>query len=203
MSSKPITDAVVCKYTSSGSHIWSDIYGSPSNDSPCTNAVDSAGGVYVGGYYASPDLSLGGQTLPYASGNDAFVVKFDIDGNHQWSHGFGGSGEEVVWTMSAAPGGGVVAGGWVSSATVDLGGGPLPLFGVRSGFIVRYNASGAHLWSVAFGGESAGTNVQSIAVGSGSEFYVGVLSHSTTLEFMGETLQNAGQGDVVIYKMSD
>ncbi len=77
------TDVFVRKYDFSGNVIWTRQFGTPTDDLARRISVD-AGGVYVTG------LTHG--TLPgqVSSGDrDAFVRKYDADGNELWTRQFG------------------------------------------------------------------------------------------------------------------
>jgi hypothetical protein len=88
-------DIFLLKYDSGGNKQWTRQLGSPSWDEGYGVAVDSSGNVYVTGLTTGP---LDGNT--YLAFTDAFLAKYDSEGNKQWTRQFGtngyGWGQEVA-----------------------------------------------------------------------------------------------------------
>ena len=103
-------DAFVRKYDSSGNEMWTHQFGSSGDDFARGVAVDGAGNAYVAGEGALP-----GQTS--AGGRDAFVRKYDSDGNEMWTHQFG-SGRNFAHGVVVDGTGDIYVGGYAA--------GPLP-----------------------------------------------------------------------------
>src|SRR5262249_25446536 len=98
------SDAFVRKYDPDGFVLWTDQFGSAGSDAAQGVAVGSDG-VYVAG-------SLRGALEGTSSaGNfDAFVRKYDPDGNALWTRRFGTPDEDVARGVAAAADGVYVAG---------------------------------------------------------------------------------------------
>jgi hypothetical protein len=80
----PGYDAFVAKYDAQGNRLWINEFGTTdANDHSRGITIDGLGNVYVAG---NTDGNLGGQSV---GGYDAFLAKFDINGNHVWIHQFG------------------------------------------------------------------------------------------------------------------
>ena len=79
------TDAFVCKYNSTGNTIWAKQFGSANYDSANSVAVDGSGNVYVVGKVDGAITS----PVPGGFGVDAFVRKYDANGNQIWTRQFG------------------------------------------------------------------------------------------------------------------
>ena len=83
-------DAFVRKLDDSGKEIWTRQFGTPSGDEAIAVAVDATG-VYVSGITQG---SFPGFTN--AGGRDAFVAKFNLNGDLQWVDQFGAAGIDFV-----------------------------------------------------------------------------------------------------------
>ena len=132
-------DAFVRKYDAAGNELWTRQFG--------TAAGDSAFAVWAIG----ADVYVGGRTTGVfpgqisAGGFDAFLRKYDANGNEQWTRQFGTPGaDELVGIFVDA------AGVYVSG---DVGGGlPGQIFsGVADAFVRAYDPNGNALWTHQFG----------------------------------------------------
>lgn len=150
---------VVC-YDAVGSLQWVKSFGGSTNVQPKTVAIAPNGDVGVGGVYGDP-MNLGGDPLPDARIDDAFLVRFDGSGEHVASLGFGGADvDDTVWDVAFDGESNMVVGGTVSSGTVDFGGEEQTFSGSKNAFVATYDTVGALRW------------VRSFPTGSGQ-----VLSH--------------------------
>lgn len=150
----------VAKLDASGAVVWAKQFGTDDASKTYTNAVAAdATGIYVAGQTNGP---LFGQT--HLGGSDAYLVKFDQDGNEVWTRQFGNEDHQS---------GAAVA---VESGTVYVSGytnGALPgneSQGMSDAFVASFDSSGNSQWTSQFG--SAGSDSpRGIAV-DGSAIYV-------------------------------
>ena len=84
-------DAFVRKYDSNGFEVWTRQFGTASGDFASAVAVDGLGNTYVAG---STSGTFPGQTS--SGSQDAFVRKYDANGNEVWTRQFGSSSFESV-----------------------------------------------------------------------------------------------------------
>ncbi|MBI2820490.1 MAG: hypothetical protein HYX73_10970, partial [Acidobacteria bacterium] len=177
-------DAFVRKYDFSGNLLWTHQFGTSNPDSARGVAVDAAG-VYVVGTILSG--SLPGQT---SAGNyDAFVRKYDSNGNELWTRQFG--------TASPDQARGVA----VDATSVYIVGGTngaLPgqtSAGSSDAFVRRYDANGTELWTRQFGSSSFGFDeALGVAVDSTGVYVTGTAGGTLP----GQT--SAGAGDAFVRK---
>lgn len=131
-------DAWVARFDVVGTGVWTRQFGTPSDDLALAAASDLTG-VYIAGYTAG---DLGG---PNAGSLDAFLARYNADGDQAWLRQFGSSSyDQAVAACSDGSGGVYVAGGTGG----ELGG---PAAGSRDAFIARYDSSGTSLWVRQFG----------------------------------------------------
>jgi hypothetical protein len=148
-------------YEAAGAPLWTRQAGTSVNDFANGVAVDSAGNAYIAGYTRG---SLGG---PSAGQDDYFLAKYDGSGALLWTRQAGTSaGDRGLRVAVDAAGNAYVAG--VTNGS--LGG---PSAGTNDYFLVKYDASGALLWTRQAG--SPGTDVgHGVAVdGAGNAYIAG------------------------------
>lgn len=156
-------DAFVRKYDSDGNEIWTRQFGTVSSDEATGVAVD-ASGVYVTGF--TPGV-LPGQSS--AGGSDAFVRKYDADGNELWTRQFGTTGSDDARSV-AADSSGIFVAGRVEGAL------PGQVYaGIRDSYVRRYDAAGNELWTRQFD-TGNGEQATSVAV-QASAVYVAGTTH--------------------------
>ena len=152
-------DAFVRKYDLAGNELWTRQFGTAGWDTAWGIASD-ASGVYVGGF---TNGTLAGQTS--SGGYDAFVKKFDRDGNELWTRQFGTVSSDSVRGISLDVSG-IYVTGYVSGALP----GQIPS-GDGDIFVRKYDAAGSEVWTRQFG-----TVVTDVAYGisvGASGVYVG------------------------------
>ena len=119
-------DVFLSKFNSDGNEVWTIQIGTSSNDGGRSVALDASGNVFVSG---NTQGDLGG---PNAGSADAFLGKFDSDGNELWKTQIGTVNSD--WSTSVA----VDASGnvYISGATWGYLGGPNA--GDFDAFLVKY-----------------------------------------------------------------
>ncbi|MBI2819368.1 MAG: SBBP repeat-containing protein, partial [Acidobacteria bacterium] len=97
-----LEDAFLRKYEDSGNELWTRQFGSESSDVALGVAVNATD-VYVVAY--TKDTLLGGTV-----GRDAFVGKYDTNGNESWTRPFGSTSYDEAWGVAVDATGVYVAG---------------------------------------------------------------------------------------------
>lgn len=193
------SDVFVAKYSSSGTHLWSQRFGDIYSDAATAVAIDPYDNIYVTGYFAVK-IDFGGGTLSSAGSTDIFVAKLDAGGGHLWSQRYGGSSQDYGRAVACRGTSAVTLAG-TFQATVDFGGGNLNSAGVDDAFVVDLTHAGVHRWSRRFGGSSA-DHAFAVAVDPGGSvllagYFYGVVN------FGGGGLTSAGLADVFLAKYDD
>jgi len=173
-------NAFVRKYDAAGNDLWTREFGSDGPDSASGIAVDDSG-VYVAGYVFG---TLPGQTG--LGGQDAFVRKYDADGNVIWTRQFGAPGTTVPFNPNPDDS----ASGIAADATgVYLVGATTGTFAGQTGaggqdaFVRKYDAAGNELWTRQLGstgGDQALGVTADASVVYVSGFVAGVIAGQTS-----------------------
>jgi hypothetical protein len=109
-----------------------------------STAFDAAGNLWVAGQFQGT-TDLGGGTVVSAGGTDLFLAQFSPEGEHLWSRGFGGAGDEDWPELQIAVDGTLTLAVHTESPNLDLGGPALDANGKLA--LARLDGSGSHVWS--------------------------------------------------------
>jgi hypothetical protein len=148
--------------SSSGDTIWSRSFGGDStNEQLLDLAVDDDGDIIIVGDYRGA-LDLGGDALADAGviAANVFVAKFDNEGNHLWSDGYGTANNTQTATKVSVRGAGQTAQILVAGefgGTLAFGTGALSFAAVvpPDGFLVSLDGFGKAQWAFDIVGSSS------------------------------------------------
>ena len=131
--------------------------------------------------------------VPAGHGNDAYVAKYDVDGNIVWRHIYGGSGEDFFNTVIQTADGGFIAAGHTSSNDGDVSGNH---GGDEDAWVVKISADGTLQWQKCYGGSSNDVFLSITAEATG------YIITGTTNSRDGDITSWFGNYDVWIVKLS-
>ncbi|NOS93799.1 MAG: hypothetical protein HOP30_17925, partial [Cyclobacteriaceae bacterium] len=185
---------------------WSSFYGGTGNDEARSTTVNNLGEVYIGGFTTSTtSISSGGYQNSNNGGlADAFLVKFDANGNRLWATYFGGSGNDFGRGVAVDLSNNIYLTGETTSTTsISLNGHQAGYGGGNfDGFLLKLNSNGQIQWASYYGG--AGDDLsRSVATDSdGNVFIGGETTSSTSISFNGFQNSFGGGIDGFIAKFS-
>lgn len=181
-----ITDAFVVKFSNSGTRIWASYFGGNNLDYGYSVTTDSAENVVLLGYTNSSIgiASSGAYQTALAGSNDAFIAKFNNNGNLIWSTYYGGSNDDYAAGICSDHFGNIYFTGFSASTTgIASSNAYQPyLSGANTNydaFLVKLNAAGNRIWGTYFGGEED-EDGRSVTVGQSGEIYMVGLTKSST-----------------------
>lgn len=178
------------------------------NAQPCIKKQFTLGG---SGYeqYAPSIISTGGESfitcgatnsadgdfaVASSNGSDAFVVKYNSIGHLAWVKTFGGSGDEILYSIKQTSDGGYIATGWTSSNDGDVRGNH---GGDHDIWVVKLDPYGNMQWQKCFGGSNDDYGLTVLETAEG-KFLIGGITNSTD----GQVSDNHGDFDILILKLS-
>jgi hypothetical protein len=98
-----------------GEHLWSEAFDAGDGDVGLAATFDDGGNLIVVGTYGGT-MNFGGDPLVSDSLSlDIFVAKLDGQGNHIWSKGFGGAGNDIATSVAVDGDGNVVVGAMLNT----------------------------------------------------------------------------------------
>jgi hypothetical protein len=146
-------DSFAMKLDTNGNLVWArDIGGSAATTNSNSIAVDPSQNVYISGSFSSGNL-----TSPFVSKigtNDAYVIKYDGNGNLQWARNYGGGGVSATAASVAVDAlGDVALGGYFHGGAMTTPALPMVLStDAYDAFAIKLNSAGTLQWARRFGG---------------------------------------------------
>lgn len=191
-------DVFVAKLGGDGAHRWSKRFGDAENQYATDVAVDKDGNILVAGYFTGV-IDLGGGALESAGATDAFVAKFNGDGDHVWSYPLGDAMSQAARSVRADAQGNVVLVGDYQG-TLIVGGNPLTPKGLNDIFIVKLSPQGTVLFSKSAGGPGNDFAARVLTDAGSGILLLG--SFAGSIDFEGGATETSNGGfDVVLVKL--
>jgi Beta-propeller repeat len=148
-SSAGASDAYLRKYDSSGRELWTRQFGTANGETVHSVSVGANGSAFVAGF---TNGELPGQTSSDGVGRlDAFVRKYDTNGNEIWTRQFGSDENDSASSVRADSKGGAVVVGTTGKALA----GQTSSGGSADLFVRKYDADGTEIWTRQFGSGSS------------------------------------------------
>ncbi|MGL4598645.1 MAG: SBBP repeat-containing protein [Bacteroidia bacterium] len=187
--------------------IWATYLGGAFTETCHDVANDQAGNAYITGYTSSASgVALNGYQNTYGGGNnDAFLAKFDPNGNLVWATYYGGPGDDLGENVHLDAMGNIyICGETTSTSQIaangfqNTGGGNL----IYDTFLVKFDPSGNRIWGTYYGELSGYDLAKGIETDNlGNVYFCGQTTSTTGIASGGD--QNTfggGQGDAFLVK---
>jgi hypothetical protein len=159
-------DAQITKYDNNGAVQWVRQFGSSDYDWGWSTDTDSQGNVYATGWTLG---NLGGQN---AGSYDAWLVKYDSQGNQQFATQFGSAADDEAFELFIDNSDNIFITGYTNG---NLGGTNAGAFDT---FVARYDTSGNQVWLTQFGTPDIDQGYSITADNAGNLFVTGVTQGS-------------------------
>jgi gliding motility-associated-like protein len=165
-------DIFIAKYDANGNVVWAKGAGGIVDDKGYSVSTDANGNVYATGWFQF-NITFGSTTLTTVGNADAYITKYDANGNVLWTKDIGGTSIDYGFSVSTEIGGGVFLTGSflspsITSGTTTLNQPPGPSDPM---FIIKYDASGNELCASALA--SGGDDNNSVTTDPLGDVYIG------------------------------
>jgi hypothetical protein len=195
-------DLFLVKYDPDGNVLWAKSAGGTRSDFSVSVARDRSGNILTAGYYSSPVLILGTDTLkcPEPSSSNTLLVKYDTTGKILWARSGGTTGIQRGEAVATDTSGNVYMTGVFESPTIIFGSDTLTNASDEFDiFLVKYDAGGNVLWARS-AGSTSWDNATSVAVDASGNPYVTGSFESSRLIIGADTLYNPGVTSIFLAK---
>jgi len=191
--------AFVAKYNASGVAQWAQQGTGNAASQAYGVSVDASNNVYITGYFSSASITFGSNSITNGtndgSTNDAFIAKFDNNGNNLWIQGntsnTSSSGDVISLGIGTDASGNVYVGGYFSSTSITFGATTLSNNGFNDIFVVKYNTSGALQWLKTAGAADDDGVYGLAADATGNVYVTGHIGYSSTVSFGTHSVTNS------------
>jgi hypothetical protein len=168
-----LTDFFISKLDANGNFVWAKaIQGTSATIEKAVSGIcaDNAGNVYITGYYTGVvdfDPGSGVANSNLTGTQDAYIAKYDADGNFLWIKSYGAAGKMGMGISLASDGENIYAGG-VFGGVVDFDAGAgvhnLSAHGAYSDlYILKLTGNGDFVWAKNIGSDfNSGVNAVSL-----------------------------------------
>jgi hypothetical protein len=200
-------DLYIAKFNSAGVRQWGTYYGgSVSEYQSGGGIVYSQGCIYaIGCTQSANGIAHAGFQNSLSGPGDAFLVKFDRNGNRIWGTYYGGSNWDFFQALAVDAHGNLYAVGRTMSITSIASNGYQNSHGgsFYDGIMVKFDSSGGRIWGSYFGGERD-EYVSGVCV-RGTEIYITGYTYSRTFISTPPAYQDTlcGEKDVYLAKFHD
>lgn len=182
------TDAVLMKFDPNGNLQWSKCYGGSKNEELLDMEIIN-GRIYLAGYANSTD----GDIPPSQKNYDVWLLALDMNGNKVYSKVYGGSQNDVAYSMTKANDGTLTLAGYTTSNDGMVSGAK----GGQDYWVVNINTNGTLVWQKVLGGSDA-DYANAVITDSDGGFLVGGISYSSN----GDITNAQGDGDYWVVKLN-
>ena len=194
-------DGLIIKYSSSGEVEWAKSFGGSSWDQINSVASTSDGGYIAGGYFEGT-IQVGNEILTNNGNNDGLIIKYSSEGVVEWAKSFGGNANDQINSLAPTSDGGIIAGGYFASSSIQVGNETLKSNGSSDGLIIKYEMQELPNPVVVRGkevGESG--DIVILAKTQTADGGIAVGGYFTgTIQVENRTLKSTGEEDTLVIK---
>ncbi len=154
------SDVVIAKFSTTGQLIWSTLMGGPDDvdhEHGRSMIRDANDNIYICGYSSATSniATPGAYQFHSRAAGDAFLVKFNPNGQKIWGTYFGGGGRDRAHALCFDPFGHIYFVGTTKSKKfIAVNGFQSVYGGSEDAFIAKFDTAGAFYWSSYYGGSN-------------------------------------------------
>jgi gliding motility-associated-like protein len=184
------SDAFLVKFNSSGVRQWGTYFGGEDSDYATKLDIDINDNVYIVGTTSSKtniainsnfQTELSYSASPYGINTDAFIAKFNTNGNLIWGTYVGGDGNDNLSAITIKDSYLVTGGSTKSTNNMATTGvfqeKPNSNF-LGDGYVCKFSLNGERIWGSYYGGSSPIEEIRSIAIDNEENIYIGGYTYS-------------------------
>lgn len=216
------SEVFVLKFDNNGSRLWATHYGGSFAEWGYSITTDNSGNIFVTGHTNSTNFPVQNagtffQGTFSGGDSDVFILKFDNNGNRLWATYYGGSANDMGYSIAADNSGNIFITGRTRSTNFPVQNAGTFFQGTNAGsedaFILKFDNIGNRLWATYFGGSGSESvfTFNNLAITSCGKVYMYFETTSTALPiqspcdaggYFGNTY-NSGYRDIFLILFSN
>lgn len=191
-------NSFLAKYDAAGNVVWARTSIASFKAVANNCGLDGLGNIYVAGYFDGSTVAFGTNTLTNNGNHNAFITKYDANGNVLWAKSAGGNYYDYAWGVSGDQNGNAYVCGQYTSPSITFG--AITLTNTSNAFLVKYDANGNTLWarSTSYGGFAYSVSTSTLGV-----FICGPMSNTIISTGTQTMLAPSISGDPVFFARYD
>lgn len=189
-------DAFLAKLSAGGDLQWAKRFGGERDERILRLAVDGQGSIFALAAFEGKS-AWGGEPLESAGAYDIGLIKLDGEGNHVWSHRFGGVDNDAGVGLAVDPAGNVSFVGSYDQKVI-VGDQTYQAAGTSDVLLARFAGDGTLQWSKSFGGKGEDIGSGLVADAAGNLIVSGWFEHQ--VDFGKGAVKSKGNKDVFVMK---
>ena len=191
-------DAFVAKFDSSGALLWSTYCGGSNSEDVHALTTDNQNNVIITGesYSSNFPTSVGAYQLNNKGNGDAYIVKYDANGNRIFSTYFGGANREDILGLTTDNLRNIYVTGYSSSIDLPITGNNVyqPIkSGGNDAFVAKFSPLGQPTRSTFIGG-AGDDRFTAAAISSNNALYLAGYTSSSDFPLLGISYQSNNNG---------
>jgi gliding motility-associated-like protein len=175
-------DVFIVKMDQNGQRIWGTYYGGSNSDYDGNIIKDDSNNLYISGRTTSTaGIATSGSYQSTIGGqSDAFIVKFDNNGQRIWGTYYGGSTYDGSYDIALDYNRNIIITGSTNSSSISsTGAHQTSLGGKRDAFIAKFNPNCQLQWATYYGGSEPDEG-NSLCIDSLGNIYLAGITESTS-----------------------
>lgn len=196
--SGPSADVFTLKLDPGGNVVWAKSVGGFYDDYSRSCSANTNGEIVISGNYNSPSMNAGSSVLTNAGGSDAFIIRYDSNGNQLWANTAGGSSQDYSYSCSIDASGNAYASGNFANS-ITFGTTVFNTIGMADVFAVKYDINGNIVWARSAGGTNSESCNACTNDASGNLYLTGAFG-SATIYFGNTGINTTGANDMFVAK---
>lgn len=195
-------DAFLAKFSPDGTLLWSTYYGGEDEEYSSSCVTDAYGNVYMsGGTYSSENISHEGHQMANGGGYDAYLVKFNAQGERLWATFYGGSALDLGGKCAVDNENNVyLAGATTSEQDIAYNGHSNSLNDGMDAFLVKFTPDGQRIWATYYGGEGGESASVCVVDAANNVYLTGYTGSLNDIVHNGHQSSLAGKQDGFLVK---
>ena len=186
LSFKGVNDVAIVKFDKNGNLIWQKSWGGSGEEYLYTYKVLNDGSIILVGDTDSSDID----NFSNKGKRDAFLLKYDKNGNLIWQKSWGGSNKDGFTDIDILNNNEIFVVGYTYSNDID----GLEFKGVQDGILLKYDMDGNVIWHDSFGED--GDEIFSYINVVDNGYVIGGMTNSINIE----GFENKGEFDGIFMK---